>query len=327
MAIQDLTPQLRTRLQRVEKVVGVFVLLAILALVVGFGYYLYHMAEQKGWFIQKCPYFTFAQSADGLKVGSPVELMGFEVGNITTITAQAPEQHRVFVGFEVRRPYYGYIWSDSKVRIEAAGLLGNRQLEITAGETGEATVIEKGGLISEVRLHSGKTKPIGEVHMGVLLEPEEEPSLSDEAQALVNTIKTALPNILTLTNQLFTVLTNTAQLTANANQIATNMAVATANLRNPDGSLGEWLIPSATQTNLNANLVTLNNALLSLAAITSNLNTQVETNNTVLSNANKLVADTDNLVQGLKKQWLLRGVFEKMNKTNAVPAKAQSEPK
>jgi hypothetical protein len=35
------------------------------------------------------------------------------------------------------------------------------------------------------------------------------------------------------------------------------------------------------------------------------------------------VADTDNLVQGLKKFWLLRGVFEKMNKTNAVPGKAQ----
>lgn len=32
----------------------------------------------------------------------------------------------------------------------------------------------------------------------------------------------------------------------------------------------------------------------------------------------------DNLVQGLKKQWLLWGGFEKMNKTNAVPVKAGS---
>jgi ABC-type transporter Mla subunit MlaD len=277
------------------------------------------MAEQKGWFIQKCPYFTFVDSGQGLKIGDPVMLMGFDVGNITAITAQAPEQHRVFVGFEVRRPYYGYIWSDSKVRIEAAGLLGSRQLEITPGVAGDATVIEEGGRISELRLHSGKIKPVSEVHKGVLLEPEEEPSLSDQAQALVTTIKQALPGILT---EVSTVLTNTAELTANANQIATNMAVATANLRNPNGSLGEWLIPSETQTNLNANLVTLNNALLNLAAITSNLNTQVATNNTVLSNANKLVVDTDNLVQGLKKHWLLRGVFEKMNKTNAVPEKA-----
>ncbi len=317
MAIQDLTPQLRTRLQRVEKVVGVFVLVAILALLVGFAYYLYHMAEQKGWFIQKCPYFTFVQSAEGLKVGTPVVLMGFEVGNITTITAQSPEQHRVFVGFEVRSPYYGYIWSDSKVRIAAAGLLGSRQLEITAGETGEATVYEQGGRISELRMHSGKRKPISEVKKGVLLEPEEVPSLSDQAQELVGEIKQALPGIL---SEVSTVLTNTAQLTANANQIATNMVVVTANLRDPNGSLGQWVLTPEMQTNLNANLVSLDNTLQNLAAITSNLNTQVATNNTVLSNANRLVADTDNLVQGLKRHWLLRGVFQKMNsQTNAAP--------
>ena len=90
MAIQDLTPQLRTRLRRVEKIVGVFVILATLVLLVGFGYYLYDTGQRKGWFIPKCPYFTFVQSAEGLKIGNPVVLMGFEVGNITTITAQSP---------------------------------------------------------------------------------------------------------------------------------------------------------------------------------------------------------------------------------------------
>jgi hypothetical protein len=324
MAIQDLTPQLRTRLRRVEKIVGFFVLLAIIGLLAGFAFYLYQTALRKGWLIEKCPYFTFVDSGEGLKIGDPVMLMGFEVGNITVITAQPPgAEHRVYVGLEVRNPYYGYIWTDSRIRIGAAGFLGNRVLEISPGVTGGATVHEKHGKVDELWIHDHWVS-LSQVHKGVRLEPDEEPSLSDQAQALVATIKAALPNILSLTNQLYTVLTNTAQLTGNANQIATNMAIATANLRNPDGSLGEWLIPSATQTNLNANLVTLNNALLSLAAITSNLNTQVATNNTVLSNANKLVVDTDNLVQGLKKHWLLRGVFQKMNKTNAVPGGASA---
>jgi len=332
MAIQDLTPQLRTRLRRVEKIVGFFVLLAVLVLVVGFAYYLYHTAQSKGWLIPKCPYFTFAQSAEGLKVGDPVKLMGFDVGNITVITAQSPTEHRVYVGLEVRRPYYGYIWSDSKVRIAAVGLLGSRQLEITAGVDGEPTVYEVGGRISEVRYHSGKRKPFAEVRKGVLLEPEEEPSLSDEAQALVATIKVALPNILSLTNQLYTVLTNTAQLTGNANELVTNLTVVTANLRDPHGSLGEWLIPADLHTNLNTNLVaiasSLNDTILNLAAITSNLNQQVESNDKMLTRISSLVVDTDNLVQGLKKHWLLRGVFLKMNsQTNAVPANVQSAPK
>src|SRR5580698_6099285 len=154
MAIQDLTPQLRTRLRRVEKIVGFFVLFAVLGLVAGFAYYLYQTALRKGWLIEKCPYFTFVDSGEGLKVGDPVMLMGFEVGNITVITAQPPgAEHRVYVGLEVRQPYYGYIWSDSKVKIAAAGLLGGRTLEITPGVAGMPTVHEVGGLITELWIH------------------------------------------------------------------------------------------------------------------------------------------------------------------------------
>jgi len=332
MAIQDLTPQLRTRLRRVEKIVGFFVLLAVLVLVVGFAYYLYNTAQRKGWLIPKCPYFTFVQSAEGLKVGDAVKLMGFEVGNITVITAQSPAEHRVYVGMEVRQPYYGYIWSDSKVRIAAAGLLGSRQLEITVGVAGEATVYEEGGRITELRMHSGKRKPFAEVRKGILLEPEEEPSLSDRAQKLVGVVEQALPNILGLTNRLYEVLNNSAQLTSNANQAVTNLVEITANLRDPHGSLGEWLIPSDLHTNVNTNLVaiasSLNDTILNLASITSNLNAQVQSNDKMLARISSLVVDTDNLVQGLKKHWLLRGVFQKMNsQTNAVPVKAQSAPK
>jgi phospholipid/cholesterol/gamma-HCH transport system substrate-binding protein len=319
MAIQDLTPQLRTRLRRVEKIVGFFVILAALVLLVGFGYYLYHTAQRKGWLIPKCPYFTFVQSAEGLKIGDPIVLMGFDVGNITTITAQSPAEHRVFVGMEVRQPYYGYIWSDSKVRIAAVGLLGGRDLEITAGEAGMPTVKEAGGRISELWIHDHWV-PIEKVHKGVRLDPDEQPSLSDRAQKLVSTVESALPNILGLTNQLYTVLTNTAQLTANANQMVTNLTVITATLRDPHGSLGEWLVPNDLHTNLTAVTASLNDTILNLAAITSNLNAQVESNDKILTQISGLVVNTDNLVQGLKKHWLLRGVFQKMNSQTNAPA-------
>jgi hypothetical protein len=50
MALQDLTPQLRTRLSRMERAVGWFVFLATALLLFGFGYYIYNVAESKGWF-------------------------------------------------------------------------------------------------------------------------------------------------------------------------------------------------------------------------------------------------------------------------------------
>ncbi|HXI85550.1 MAG TPA: MlaD family protein [Verrucomicrobiae bacterium] len=324
MAIQDLTPQLRTRLQRVEKIVGFFVIFAALVLVVGFAYYLYHTAERKGWFIPKCPYFTFVQSAEGLKIGDPIVLMGFDVGKITVITAQSPAEHQVYVGIEVRKPYYGYIWTDSVVRVTAIGLLGGRGLEITPGVMGAPTVYEQGDVISEL-LIDGHKVPFTQAPKGVYLTAAEEPALSDRAQRLVGTVEQALPNILGLTNQLYTVLTNTAQLTANANQMVTNLTVITANLRDPHGSFGEWLIPGDLHTSVNTNLAaiaaSLNDTILNLAAITSNLNAQVESNDKILTRISSLVVDTDNLVQGLKKHWLLRGVFQKMSsQTNAPPS-------
>jgi hypothetical protein len=50
MGLQDLTPQLRTRLNRMERAVGWFVFLATALLIFGFGYYIYKTAQSKGWF-------------------------------------------------------------------------------------------------------------------------------------------------------------------------------------------------------------------------------------------------------------------------------------
>jgi ABC-type transporter Mla subunit MlaD len=138
MALQDLTPQLRTRLSRMERAVGWFVVLSMVLLTVGFVYYLYTTAEEKGWFVIKAPYFTFTDRATGLKVGDPVELMGFEVGQIKRITSQpAWDRYNVYIEFEIKAPYYDYLWSEgSRVKVNAADFLGKRVLEVTKGTNG-----------------------------------------------------------------------------------------------------------------------------------------------------------------------------------------------
>src|SRR6266513_2106472 len=106
--LQDLTPQLRTRLSRLERLVGWFVTIATLLLLLGLGYYVYQLARNRGWFLTKMPYFTFVNNAAGLNVGDRVRLMGFEAGEITHITAQPPEASEygnVYVQFRVREPY------------------------------------------------------------------------------------------------------------------------------------------------------------------------------------------------------------------------------
>ena len=135
MALQDLTPQLRTRLNKVERAVGWFVFLATALLLFGFGYYIYHTAERKGWFLIKAPFFTYVQSSEGLKVGDDVVMMGFPVGEITRIHAQPPgDPHNVLVEFNVRDNYFRYIRiAGSVVKVNSADFLGKRQLEVTRG--------------------------------------------------------------------------------------------------------------------------------------------------------------------------------------------------
>ncbi|HKQ39603.1 MAG TPA: MlaD family protein [Verrucomicrobiae bacterium] len=134
MPLQDLTPQLRTRLSRVERLVGLFVTVATILLIIGLTYYVAQTAKRKGWGRQKLPYFLLIDSATGLQVGSRVKLMGFDIGEITQITAGEPyDPYNVFVQIRVWEPYYGYIWSDSRAKIFSADFLGGRYVEVTKG--------------------------------------------------------------------------------------------------------------------------------------------------------------------------------------------------
>ena len=152
MALQDLTPQLRTRLSRVERAVGWFVFLATALLLFGFGYYIYHTAERKGWFLIKAKYFTYVQSSSGLNIGDPVVMMGFPVGQITWIHVTEPgDPHNVRVEFEVRDKYFRYIWTGgSFVKVNSADFLGKRQLEVTRGTNGPAISVTQPGFIKTI---------------------------------------------------------------------------------------------------------------------------------------------------------------------------------
>jgi len=407
MALQDLTPQLRTRLSRMERAVGWFVFLATALLLFGFGYYIYHTAERKGWFVIKAPFHTYVQSSAGLSVGDPVYMMGFPVGQITLIHAMPPrDPHNVRVEFEIRDPYFRYIWTGgSYAKINAAGFLNQRQLEVTratngyaicvtqpvyektidemkqlvAGETNRwqlsqdvfdensnlvfsaYTMLDESNLqrLAELKAKSNSICAYnntvnrnrivaswdGRIHRYVNFTAErdtawlravEMPPVSDQLQAMVSLVQSALPGILALTNKIAVVLDNAANATSNLNTamveappMITNFAIMSEQLREPGGlglwalgTNGDWQIQTAL-TNLNSLLentdTNIGALLINLASITSNLNAQVQANTNLLGGISKSVADADDLVQGLKRHWLLRSAF-KTKATNA-PAK------
>ncbi len=352
MPLQDLTPELRTRLSRVEHVVGLFIAVATLLLVAGFVYYIYHTAIRKGWFDIKVTYYTCIDDATGLKPGAPVKLMGFDVGEITLVTARDPEDAPpVHVEFQIKRPYYGYIWTDSKVRISAGDFLGNRFMEVVIGVNGKPTVREdKKDVLILTDPANGLYEPAfvsGKKPRFYGLECEESPALTRRLEAVVKKVEQGIPGFLALTNKIADVLSCGANVIANVDAtvvgtrtVMTNLAVITGSLRDPRGSLGDWIIPTnvhrqittamdsanntftaatATLTTANTNVAAiaalLKRSLEDSAAITSNLNAQVQANSTILSELSGLIIHSDELMQGLKRHWLLKDSFT--GQTNA----------
>ena len=410
MALQDLTPQLRTRLGKVERVVGVFVALATLLLVGGFAYYVRHMAKKKGWFDAKVEYSTGVNNAAGLSVGSKVKLMGFDAGEITAIVPNDPSSAiGVTVFFNVREPNFGYIWTDSKVKVVSGDLLGGRLLEVTKGakDWAVATAFQDSDrelLVLDQKLLSAKYTQItnglvqvddpkygaqtNEFRIGVLaqqglynlqeavktnsaqfyvprqpgkvywIDSQESRPIGERLEQIGDVVESALPSFLGLTNQLKVILasaasaterldamladarpavTNLAASSTNLAHILANAAVITANLTNGQGSLGEWLITSNINGQLdrtfgsasvvlataNTNLVTLNSSLEGLAGITSNLNVQVQANSNMLSSITQIVTNSDNFILGLQRHWFLRSSFKPVA-TNKPPKKSTS---
>jgi ABC-type transporter Mla subunit MlaD len=419
MALQDLTPQLRTRLSRMERAVGWFVFLATALLLFGFGYYIYHTAERKGWFKIKAPFHVFVQSSAGLNVGDSVYMMGFPVGQITGIQAMPPgDKRNVRVDFEIRADnnadYFRYIWRDgSYVKVNAADFLGKRLLEITRGTNGPAIVVTQPGVWKTIpeleqlvavqtnrwqlyqdvldansNIVLGAYTMLDAANLSVLagmnletnsvfvydntvnknrivaswdnrvrryvnftpdrdsawLRAVETPPISDQLQAMVLQVQQAVPNILALTNKIAAVLDNAANATSNLNAsiiavqpMLTNFAVISGQLREP-GGLGVWALGTNGQEQLEGALTNVNSLLantdtnltailIQLADITSNLNAQVQANTNMLGGISKTVMDADDLVQGLKRHWLLRSAFKNENaaaKTNTPPPDLRS---
>jgi ABC-type transporter Mla subunit MlaD len=173
------------------------------------------------------------------------------------------------------------------------------------------------------------------------LNPLETAAVTERLEYVMDVIESALPNVLNLTNQIGTALVQMEQALAQTEQATTragdlferaqplvdNLAAISENLRDPEGSLGRWLMPPQltlqiertlesaefaldnTGDELTILLRNANRSLDNLAGITSNLNAQVQANTNILSEVSSAVVSLDETVQGLQQHWLFRSAF------------------
>ena len=274
MALQDLTPQLRTRLHKVEWLVMLFLVGAVAVAVALFAWFIRTTGEARGWWVTEVPYYTFVPQATGIHTGTPVQLMGFKVGQVTRVDPINLEQRRswdsyasnnfnVFVGFTVRGEYPGYINTDSRVTI------GGFPVDIAGGIVLEISVGTPEGIVTTTNLPGGRTgvlwdqfayklpslertnrflkySPLSKGNQGYYLSLDQSETLTAQAQRIMakvdrvsGVIDVALPG---MTNELQTVLRNLRLITTELQPV----------LERP-GGMGALLIP----TNLNQRLDTV----------------------------------------------------------------------
>lgn len=331
MALQDLTPQLRTRISKLERAVGFFVLIAFLLLFIGFVYYTWHTAQKRGWFVKKVLYQTCLRNATGIKPGDPIKLMGFTIGEVTKVIPNDPwadPNYSVTIYFTVRydtNGYCGYIWSDSKVKVTSADFLGNRSIEITKGQFGVPTLYEENGkILGHIKRESEYIDKLPKVlsspyelqwicktnkeifyhipytnTVAIYLEAEESPALTEQLDWVVRQVTNSLPNILNLTNEISNVLTNVANLAINLNNLVSNTYPTVANANLAVSNL-DYLLVEIRPTISNLNIISMNltNPTGSLGdwLLPTNINWQVFNVLTTLTNT---LSNTDSNLTSL----------------------------
>jgi uncharacterized protein YoxC len=166
--------------------------------------------------------------------------------------------------------------------------------------------------------------------------------VTERLQQVADLVQGAMPGILDMTNRVNLALSNVAALTqeaqtllASAGPVLTNVATITDHLKEPKGSLGEWILPTNlnsqllvtlasanetltnatrtianTDTNVTALTTNITETLVNLANLTSNLNQQVQANTNLVKGVSDLIQNADDMIQGLKRHWLLRSAFK-----------------
>lgn len=123
-----------------ERVAGLFVLTAIvgtMAMALG-------VAIKRGWFEPKIAYRTSLPSADGIHMGTLVQVAGLRAGQVDKIELKSSDE--VIITFEISRKYAHLVKDDSEVRVMRPFVIGEKVLELTVGSN-SAVVAPEGQLL------------------------------------------------------------------------------------------------------------------------------------------------------------------------------------
>ena len=120
-----------------ETIVGIFVAVGLLCV----GYMAIKLGKVS--FFAEDPLVLYARfsSVSGLKVGSPIEIFGIQVGNVQKIEID-PEKGMAIVQMGIKKGIK--VYDDAIASIKTAGLIGDKFIKVDPGGSGD--LLKPGGV-------------------------------------------------------------------------------------------------------------------------------------------------------------------------------------
>lgn len=147
---------MKVKFNKYERVAGLFVLVAIVGALAATA----AVAIKQGWLERKVRFQTVLNNADGLRLGTQVQMAGLRVGSVTSITLTSNSEVRL--QFEVSDKFHERVRADSVVRAIRPFIIGEKVLDVSVGSAStdllaEHSVVKSEATADIMDLISGRT--------------------------------------------------------------------------------------------------------------------------------------------------------------------------
>lgn len=320
---------MKFRVRFAHQIVGIFVLLAILAVAA----ILILLGINQRWFAKDYHYWSVFKSAGGISVGMPIRLKGFEIGKISSMSLT--KDNLVEIEFFIMDTYYDKVLPNSVLELSSNPLGLGGGMFFHPGK-GPAEPLSEFSYIPSMDLEEGKLlvekglvdrpvgeDPIGEViaNLGPILVQVDSTLLSVEqmVQSLNDSITGVGPGPLTgvLTNlestaaQLNRVLIDLQRTAANINQLTSGMTDPTGlvkKLLDPKGSMATLLDDeNQLYDQITQSVEDLNRIIAELAQFVAFINTTQPQISGILEKGKVTLDEGRDVLEAVKNNPLIRG--------------------
>ena len=296
-----------------ERLVGVFVLIAVLLLFLAVAF----NKQTERFFAPKFTLYAYITNAEGVSTDTPVMVYGLNVGKVTKLSLS--DDNRIAVTMEVLERFHRLIRTDSTAEISKLSVIGNAAISIKPGSTSKPVVANEAVV------------------------PMEEPMSMDQMMGQVSPVLVDVKSTLAQINNL-----SHAIDPKDMNALVKNLAAVTANLKLITGQFAESqgstaaAIQSLTATlketqariaeiqplikNANAASADLPGLVTQSRKLVTQLNTTMGTVNYQLQalpdmvvRTRQILDDTDATLQAIQNTWPISSSVAKKPDTTITP--------